>query len=137
MGPDRAKIVVEDRDGVPGRDREAVNQLRHSHRAALVERGGRCDVDRKSARRLRVLSLEDAMNYKPEPGDVFGRLVVIRDVEAPEHVFAAKDRAAPWLECLCECGMTIKVRRYNLTNKVRPTRSCGCLGTSSTFGAPR
>ncbi len=52
-------------------------------------------------------------------GKKYGRLTVICESER-------KDNRRQWL-CQCSCGETAIVSMGNLTNKNRPTRSCGCL----------
>ena len=55
------------------------------------------------------------------PGDVYGRLTVIREVEAKESC----GQVQRCVECKCECGDVRVYRLYTLRNG--NTRSCGCL----------
>ena len=52
-----------------------------------------------------------------QPGDCFGRLTVIKELQPPN-----KER---WILCKCSCGQEKKIRLYNLTKG--NIRSCGCL----------
>jgi hypothetical protein len=40
---------------------------------------------------------------------------------------SVKGRTRVYYNCTCECGITTSVPYENLIDKVRPTRSCGCL----------
>lgn len=53
-------------------------------------------------------------------GKEFGRLLVLRKAEKPDHI---KDNDPFWL-CLCECGEKKVVRGRSLKNG--STASCGC-----------
>lgn len=63
------------------------------------------------------------MNRRLEvsPGDVYGRLRVLREVE-PKLSGGQRQRC---VECECECGEVGEYRLYSLRNG--NTRSCGCL----------
>jgi len=58
-------------------------------------------------------------------GRQFDRLFVLAyaGAAAPDH---PKQKQHLWL-CSCACGNEAVVRGAKLTNKVKPTRSCGCL----------
>lgn len=59
-------------------------------------------------------------------GMTFGRLTVLEQAE--DYVAPSGERCAQWLcECSCPEHNKIIVIGKNLKNKVRPTRSCGCL----------
>lgn len=54
-------------------------------------------------------------------GKIFGYLTVLeQDTSRP------KGGAKYWI-CRCKCGTVKSIRGSNLTSRVRPTRSCGCL----------
>jgi hypothetical protein len=55
-----------------------------------------------------------------EPGQRFGRWTVLD----------ASDREA--VHCRCDCGTERAVRAYNLVNKTKGSRSCGCLRRETT-----
>ncbi len=59
-------------------------------------------------------------------GKTFGRLQVIKQVEAPQEA----SREA-WYFCLCQCGNTLTTRGTSLRRGI--TRSCGCLRAEVTW----
>lgn len=65
-----------------------------------------------------VNGIKRGHNFKDLTGLVVGRLTVVR-------VIGVKPRTK-WL-CKCECGSECEVIAGKLLDKVRPTRSCGCL----------
>lgn len=61
-------------------------------------------------------------------GDVYGRLTVIREVDA-KYSGGHRQRC---VECRCECGVVKEYRLYTLRNG--NTKSCGCLAQEN-YGA--
>jgi hypothetical protein len=57
-----------------------------------------------------------------QPGLRFSKLVLV------EKLY--NDGKNTWWLCKCDCGEEKKLRSVNLRNKIRPIRSCGCLGDS-------
>ena len=55
-------------------------------------------------------------------GDQYGRLTIIKEVEARTY----KQGKKRMFLCLCTCGVRVKVLLNNLRNS--HTQSCGCLG---------
>lgn len=68
--------------------------------------------------------------FRDLTGQRFGRLLV--SGQAPRH----PSGAIVW-ECACDCGREVVVVGGALTQKKRPTRSCGCLRGHITHGAAR
>lgn len=66
------------------------------------------------------------MNKRDLTGKRFGRLVVLCDDGTRD-----KSRSVMW-RCQCDCGNIVHVRTTSLTNKKRPTLSCGCLSKERT-----
>ena len=55
-------------------------------------------------------------------GEVYGRLLVVKEADRVGQGIRV------W-ECICECGVTVKVRQPNLRSG--NTKSCGCYGRDS------
>ena len=61
-------------------------------------------------------------------GRRFGRLVVVsRNYDKQEEVFAEKKVHKAFWNCICDCGNEVIVNSSNLCNRTNPTMSCGCL----------
>ena len=60
-------------------------------------------------------------------GQRFGRLVVLGRTEDKIVCYNGKKYRRRMVECQCDCGNIVSVRYDMLTDKKRPTRSCGCL----------
>lgn len=52
-------------------------------------------------------------------GHRFGKLYVISENSENNN----------YVICKCDCGNTVSIRKWNLTTKRRPARSCGCDST--------
>ena len=55
-------------------------------------------------------------------GRTFERLYVLGRIAATREA---------WWSCVCDCGRYTRVTSHQLTSRVRPTRSCGCLRDES------
>ena len=81
-----------------------------------------CQCDCGTQRNVQSKNLKNGKStscgcsYKRKPGDVFGRLTLVRQV-------GNKGKTAIWL-CACQCGNTQLVNSVNLG---QDTQSCGCL----------
>lgn len=67
-----------------------------------------------------ALDFKTYRKVKKMIGKKLGRLTIIS--EAP------RKNSKPYYNCLCICGNKTTVRKYNLIDSKKPTRSCGCLG---------
>lgn len=57
----------------------------------------------------------------------YGRLVVLsRNYEKTDELYRNKGIKKLFWNCQCDCGNITVVTSSNLTNKISPTRSCGC-----------
>jgi len=64
------------------------------------------------------------LTYVIVPGNRFGRGVVIAEIRVPDSRRPNGRRGA---RLICDCGTVYEARLGDLTKKVQPTRSCGCL----------
>ncbi len=62
-------------------------------------------------------------------GQQFNKLTVIKKAETK------KARGIEWI-CKCECGTEKQIPGSNLTRKIDPVKSCGCLRRIKTGGRP-
>ena len=66
--------------------------------------------------------------FKPTPGERFGRLTIVEEVQ---RASSGKRRFL----CRCDCATEIVVFGFSLTSVTRPTKSCGCLQTEKAVEA--
>lgn len=63
------------------------------------------------------------MNKNNLIGMRFGRLVVLSEDENKKN----------YVICQCDCGNIKSIRKWSLTTKNRPSRSCGCMAVKSCY----